>query len=162
MSRIRNRNTKPERVVRSLLHRLGYRFTVNGPLNRNLPGRPDIVLPKYRAVVFVHGCFWHRHEGCPETTTPKTRTQWWLQKFEGNIARDTHNQKALRDAGWNAVVIWECEAAKPSGIEQKVQRLLEKILQYPVVENKGCTALAAETAPHYGNGVASPKQRRGG
>ncbi len=87
MSRIRGRNTKPEILVRSMLHGLGYRFTVNGPLNRRLPGRPDIVLPKLRVVVLVHGCFWHAHEHCADYRLPKTRTQWWKAKLEGNRAR---------------------------------------------------------------------------
>jgi DNA mismatch endonuclease (patch repair protein) len=112
MSRIRGGNTKPELAVRSALHRMGYRFTVNGPLNRKLPGHPDIVLPKHRTAVFVHGCFWHRHEGCRDTTTPKTRSAWWLEKLSSNVARDQKNQLALRNAGWNVVVVWECHAAK--------------------------------------------------
>ena len=95
MSRIRNKNTKPEILVRSLLHRMGYRFTVNAPNNRKLPGKPDIVLPKYKAIIFVHGCFWHRHKGCKETTTPKSRTEWWQAKFDGNLARDRKNQRLL-------------------------------------------------------------------
>jgi len=87
MSRVRNRDIKPELLFRSLLHRLGYRFTITGPLNKKLPGRPHIVLPKHRTVVFVHGCFWHRHEGCRDTTTPKTRTEWWLNKRLKRTAR---------------------------------------------------------------------------
>ena len=109
MSRVRGRNTKPERIVRSLLHRLGYRFTVNGPKNRQLPGKPDIVLPKYRAVLFVHGCFWHRHPGCKSATTPKSNTDYWNAKFKRNVERDKANAIALRDAGWRVIVFWECE-----------------------------------------------------
>ena len=109
MSRIRGRNTKPELAVRSMLHSMGYRFTVNGPLNRKLPGKPDIVLPKYKTVIFVHGCFWHGHQGCKDFRIPKTRTEWWQAKIEGNVARDKRQQEELRKLGWKVVVIWECE-----------------------------------------------------
>lgn len=109
MSRIRNKNTKPELVVRSLLHGMGYRFTVNGPRNRKLPGRPDIVLPKHSTVVFVHGCYWHRHEGCHLAYSPKTRVEFWEKKFADNVARDKRNETLLKEAGWKVVVIWECE-----------------------------------------------------
>lgn len=108
MSRIRNRDTKPERKVRSLLHGMGYRFTVNGPQNRLLPGKPDIVLPKYGAVIFVHGCFWHGHENCPAFRLPKTRTEWWKKKIDANRDRDLRNEAALRELGWHVVTIWEC------------------------------------------------------
>jgi DNA mismatch endonuclease, patch repair protein len=130
MSRIRSRDTKPEMVVRSLLHGMGYRFTVNGPKNRTLPGRPDIVLPKYRTVIFVHGCFWHRHNGCKGTTTPKTRTDWWEAKFAGNVARDRRNQRSLRKEGWRVVVVWECELAKASRnqIQPKIRRYLDPLV----------------------------------
>ena len=109
MSRIRWKDTKPELIVRSMLHRLGYRFTVNGPKNKKLPGRPDIVLPRYRTVIFVHGCFWHTHAGCKFATIPKTRTEWWKAKLEGNVERDERKQKELKALGWNVVVVWECE-----------------------------------------------------
>ena len=109
MSRIRGKDTKPERIVRSLLHRMGYRFTVNGPKNRKLPGRPDIVLPKYRTVVFVHGCYWHRHEGCRLAYNPKSRVEFWEKKFADNVARDERNEIRLKEAGWKVVVVWECE-----------------------------------------------------
>ncbi len=109
MSRIRGRNTKPEYIVRSILHRMGYRFTVNGPKNRKLPGKPDIVLPKYKTVIFVHGCFWHRHKGCRKTTTPSTRKEFWKQKFASNVKRDRRNIQGLKKKGWQVIVIWECE-----------------------------------------------------
>jgi DNA mismatch endonuclease (patch repair protein) len=108
MARIRGGDTGPERVVRSLLHRHGYRFTVHGPLNRTLPGRPDLVLPKYRTVVFVHGCFWHGHEHCPDFRLPGTRTDWWSAKIAGNQARDRRVEAALRVLGWHVVTIWAC------------------------------------------------------
>ena len=97
MSHIRGKNTKPELVVRSLLHRMGYRFRLHG---KKLPGRPDIVLPKYRTVVFVHGCFWHRHRGCKNCTTPTNNRSFWVAKLEGNAARDRLNRRALVRLGW--------------------------------------------------------------
>jgi len=127
MSRIRSRDTKPELLVRSLLHGMGYRFTVKGPGNRNLPGKPDIVLPKYRTVVFVHGCFWHRHKGCKGTTTPKTRTEWWEAKFAGNVERDRRNQRLLRKSGWRVVVIWGCEIENPKYLSQQKLKLKGKL-----------------------------------
>ena len=108
MSRIRGRDTKPELALRSMLHRLGYRFTIHGPKNRTLPGRPDIVLPKYRTVVFVHGCFWHGHDNCPYFRLPKTRRAWWRLKIHGNQARDLRHENDLRAAGWHVVTVWEC------------------------------------------------------
>jgi DNA mismatch endonuclease, patch repair protein len=110
MGRVRQRNTKPELAVRSALHRLGLRFTVNGPLNKRLPGRPDIVLPRYRLAVFVHGCFWHRHAGCPRTTTPTTHAEFWREKFAANTVRDARAVAALKSLDWRSVIIWECDA----------------------------------------------------
>ena len=105
MSGIRGGNTKPELRVRRYLHRAGLRYT----LKSKLPGRPDIVLPKYNAVVFVHGCFWHRHQGCRYCTTPATNARFWAEKFEQNIARDSRVEKQLDEAGWRVFVIWSCE-----------------------------------------------------
>jgi len=95
MSRIRGRDTKPELALRSMLHRLGYRFTVNGPKNKSLPGKPDLVLPKFRTVIFVHGCFWHGHQHCPAFRLPKSSRAFWKTKIEGNQARDLRNENAL-------------------------------------------------------------------
>lgn len=106
MARVGQKDTKPELVVRRALHRLGFRFRLH---RRDLPGRPDIVLPKYRTAIFVHGCFWHRHPGCRRTTTPKTRTAFWRGKFEANILRDRKATEALEAAGWKVIVVWECE-----------------------------------------------------
>jgi DNA mismatch endonuclease, patch repair protein len=123
MSRIRGKNTKPELLVRSMLHRLGYRFTVNGPLNRTLPGRPDIVLPKYETVILVHGCFWHAHEQCGHYRLPKTRRAWWTKKLEGNRARDKRNEDALLELGWNVVTVWECSLRKGPDRDWLMERL---------------------------------------
>jgi len=123
---MRSSDTKPEMVGRSLLHSMGYRFTVNGPKNRSLPRKPDIVLPKYRAVIFLHKCFWHRHKGSKDATTPKTRTEWWEAKFAGNVERDRRNERSLRKEGWRVVVIWECEmksAAQLRGVDLRLSRL---------------------------------------
>ncbi len=106
MAAIRGRDTAPERRVRSLLHQLGYRFRLH---RRDLPGSPDIVLPRHHTVVFVHGCFWHRHPGCRYTTTPRTRSAFWETKFRQNMERDARQQDELRAAGWTVVVVWECE-----------------------------------------------------
>jgi DNA mismatch endonuclease (patch repair protein) len=110
MARIRGRDTIPEKRVRSALHRVGYRFRLH---SKRLPGRPDIVLQKHRTVVFVHGCFWHRHRGCRFTYTPKSRTAFWSKKFQGNVDRDRRSTRALRRLGWHVVTVWECEAASP-------------------------------------------------
>lgn len=106
MSRIRARDTKPELRVRRLLHGLGYRFRLH---RRTLPGTPDLVFPSRKKAIFVHGCFWHRHEGCRLARLPKTRQDFWLPKLEGNRARDLRDQAALRDLGWEVLVVWECE-----------------------------------------------------
>ncbi len=106
MSRIKNRDTKPEIRVRSFLHSAGFRFRLH---RKDLPGKPDIVLPKYKTVIFIHGCYWHRHPGCKNATTPKTRTDFWEDKFRDNVARDKRNIKDLKDLGWKVIVIWECE-----------------------------------------------------
>ena len=121
MSRIRGRDTRPEKLVRSLLHRLGFRFSLK---RRDLPGRPDIVLPRHKTVVFVHGCFWHRHAGCRNSVLPKTRPEFWLAKLDGNVARDRRNVAALKRLGWKVLTVWECELAD----EQKLSRnLLSKL-----------------------------------
>jgi DNA mismatch endonuclease (patch repair protein) len=125
MSRIRGRDTKPELVLRSMLHRLGYRFTVHGPKNKSLPGKPDLVLPKHRTVIFVHGCFWHGHENCPAFRLPKSRRTFWKNKIEGNRARDLRNENALRALGWHVVTIWECALKTPSAREWLARRIPE-------------------------------------
>jgi len=106
MSAIKSKNTKPEIAVRKLLHSMGYRFRLH---RKDLPGSPDIVLPKYKTVIFVHGCFWHRHENCKYASTPKTRKEFWENKFNKNIKRDKNNLKELKNLNWKVLVIWECE-----------------------------------------------------
>ncbi len=109
MSRIRSKDTKPELMVRKMLHAAGFRFRLH---DKRLPGKPDIVLPKWKTVIFVHGCFWHRHQGCKRATIPKTRVEWWLNKFDRNIiANDSKNCSKLLSAGWNVVIVWECEVS---------------------------------------------------
>lgn len=108
MSLIRAHDTTPERTLRSILHRRGYRFTIHGRLNRSLPGKPDIILPKYHTVIFVHGCFWHGHKNCPNFRLPKSRSAWWRAKIEGNQTRDLRHENALRHLGWHVVTVWEC------------------------------------------------------
>jgi len=106
MSRIRSKDTKPEKIVRSLLHRMGYRFRLHV---KSLPGKPDIVLPKYKTVIFVHGCFWHRHNGCKYAYTPQSRVDFWNKKFADNIERFKAVKKTLTKLGWKVVIIWECQ-----------------------------------------------------
>lgn len=106
MSRIRSGDTKPERIVRSLLHQMGFRFRLH---RKDLPGTPDIVLPKYHSVVFVHGCFWHRHENCKDCTTPKTNSEFWLEKFRKNVERDKRVTQKLEGMGWHVIIVWACE-----------------------------------------------------
>lgn len=117
MARVRGKNTKPELIVRSLAHRLGYRFRLH---RAGLPGRPDLVFPGRRKVIFVHGCFWHRHPGCYRTTTPKTRATYWQQKFRDNIERDRKAIAALEKAGWSVLVIWECETEDGTSLAMRL------------------------------------------
>lgn len=122
MSRIRSRDTTPERSVRSVLHRLGYRFRLHV---KNLPGHPDIVLPRHKTVVLVHGCFWHRHSRCRFAYTPKTRRAFWLRKFEENKTRDMRTRKHLKKLGWKIVTVWECQTDDMKFLSTKLRRLLK-------------------------------------
>src|ERR1700742_4379294 len=105
MSRIKAKDTKPELVVRKILHAKGFRYRLH---QKGLPGKPDIVLPKYKTVIFVHGCFWHGHKGCKYFVVPKTRTEWWLNKINKNIENDNKAVKALKKDGWRILTLWEC------------------------------------------------------
>ncbi len=136
MRQIKGRNTKPEILVRSVLHRAGYRFTVNGPKNKALPGRPDIVLPKYKTVIFVHGCFWHRHENCKRAATPKSNKKFWLEKFERNVKRDEKNLKDLKNLGWNVITIWECELKEQEKVIEIIEQQLNTKSSPDIVEYK--------------------------
>lgn len=106
MSQIRSKNTKPEILVRKFLHAQGFRFRLH---DKKLPGKPDIVLPKYKTVIFVHGCFWHGHEGCKYFVVPKTRTEWWISKINNNIINDKKAIVALKKMGWHIINVYECE-----------------------------------------------------
>ena len=120
MSQIKNRDTKPELVVRSLLHRMGYRFRLH---RKDLPGKPDIVLPKYKTVIFVNGCFWHRHPRCKFAYTPKSRVNFWKQKFADNVLRDKKCKRELLKLGWNSLIIWECEVSNLDSIRALLREL---------------------------------------
>ncbi|WP_083233320.1 very short patch repair endonuclease [Planctopirus hydrillae] len=121
MSRIRNRDTKPELIVRSLLHRMGYRFRLH---RKDLPGKPDIVLPKYRTVIFVHGCFWHRHHNCRYASTPQSHTAFWNAKFATTIERDREVRRQLRKLAWHVIVVWECEITAEHSLQKKISTFL--------------------------------------
>jgi DNA mismatch endonuclease Vsr len=121
MRSIKSKDTGPERLVRSLLHRLGYRFRKN---LKGLPGRPDVALTGRQKAVFVHGCFWHAHEGCKKSTIPQTRREYWTEKLKRNVARDARNLCALREAGWAAEVIWECELEDVLSVSARLARFL--------------------------------------
>ena len=124
MSRITGKNTKPEILLRSLLHREGFRFRLH---DKRLPGKPDIVLPRHRTVVFVNGCFWHRHENCKYAYTPKSRQKFWSKRFEETVKRDKKKKEMLTKMGWQVIVVWECELKKqPEKIIADISsRLLE-------------------------------------
>lgn len=121
MSRIRGKDTKPEMMVRRIAHAMGLRFRLH---RRDLPGCPDLVFPKYKTVIFVHGCFWHRHDGCRKATMPKSNMQFWESKFVRNISRDRFSMAQLRDLGWTAEIIWECEVKDSKGVEDRLRALL--------------------------------------
>lgn len=122
MARIGGKNTKPEIVVRKMLHSLGGRFRLH---RGDLPGRPDVVLPGRRLAIFVHGCFWHRHEGCKLASMPKTRHRFWTEKFAANVTRDRRNIEALEAGGWHVKVVWECETRQPRLLRDKFTKWLD-------------------------------------
>ena len=122
MSRIRGTNTTPERIVRSVLHRMGYRFRIH---RKDLPGKPDIVLPKHRLVFFVHGCFWHRHRRCKYAYTPKSHKEFWESKFRENVRRDRHVERQLRDIGWHVIMVWECETSDLTVLSRSLAKAVE-------------------------------------
>ena len=129
MRRIRSTNTKPEMLLRKALHARGLRFRLHG---RQLPGKPDIVMPKHRVAIFVHGCFWHRHEGCKVATTPKSNTPFWIAKFDRNVTRDERVRAELEAAGWRVVISWECEVdtqAKAAVTAERLDKLIRGVAQ---------------------------------
>ena len=121
MSRVKGRDTKPEIRVRSLIHRMGFRFRIH---RRDLPGNPDIVLPRHGKVVFVDGCFWHGHKGCSRSKRPTTNTRFWNHKLDANIERGNRFHRTLRRMGWRVLVVWECETRRPEVLLRKLERFL--------------------------------------
>lgn len=124
MSRIRSTNTKPELIVRRLLHAMGYRFRLQ---RKDLPGKPDIVLPRHRVAIFVHGCFWHRHPdpACRLARLPKSRLDFWVPKLEANRARDIKNEQSVLDLGWRVLTIWECEVKDTDALRERLAAVLD-------------------------------------
>lgn len=122
MSRIRAKDTKPEIIVRRILHRLGYRFRLH---RRDLPGAPDIVLPRYRFAIFVHGCFWHQHPGCRRATLPVSNVEYWTDKLAWNITRSNEAIAVLEQSGWRIAVVWECETKDLEALRLKIIRFLQ-------------------------------------
>lgn len=123
MSRIKGKDTKPEMLVRKFLHANGYRYRLHV---KDLPGKPDIVLSKYKTVIFVHGCFWHGHKGCKYFTIPKTKSDWWEAKINGNIENDVKAERILKKNGWRIITIWTCEL-KPKKVEAQLNKLLKRL-----------------------------------
>jgi DNA mismatch endonuclease, patch repair protein len=123
MSKIRSKNTNPELIVRRYLHKHGFRYRLH---TNKLPGKSDIVLPKYKTAVFVHGCFWHAHEGCKYYREPKTNAEYWVKKLKRNISRDIINRQTLKENGWKVVVVWECELKRDP--ELRCSNLIGEIL----------------------------------
>ena len=123
MSRVSGKNTKPELIVRSQLHRLGYRFRLH---RKDLPGKPDISLPKHKKVIFVHGCFWHGHSDCRRSIRPATNKKFWNEKLDKNIKRDTENIKELQELGWKVLVIWTCEVHDKNKLKSQLLSFLDE------------------------------------
>ena len=143
MAKIKGKNTAPERAVRSLLHRAGYRFRIHV---RGLPGTPDVVLPKYRAVVFVHGCFWHRHRNCKIATMPQSHKKFWSEKFARNVANDVRHRRKLRRLGWRVVTVWSCQLRHPERVLANIEKALKP--QYRCAPDP--LPMVAEARPVYG------------
>ena len=124
MSRIRSSNTAPEVALRRAMHAIGFRFRLH---SKGLPGKPDIVLPRHKTVIFVHGCFWHRHSGCKIATTPKSNTEFWVEKFDRNVVRDARTREQLEGLGWRVIVVWECELRSANQVAGAVRRVVDEI-----------------------------------
>lgn len=138
MSRIRGKDTKPEILIRSMLHRAGFRFRKNV---RDLVGKPDLVLPKYKAVVFVHGCFWHRHVGCQFASCPSSNTEFWQQKFLRTVERDVAIQQSLSERGWSVLTVWECEIKRDPA--DALARLITKLGAEIETSNSASTGIGS-------------------
>jgi len=132
MSRIRSKNTKPEEIVRKYLFSRGLRYRKN---DKRFKGKPDIVLPKYKTIIFVHGCFWHLHENCPDFVMPKSNLEYWQPKLLKNQERDKLNMSALRDSGWRVIVVWECEL-KVAVRSERLNKLYQDIIEKNYMEDK--------------------------
>ena len=127
MAKVKGKDTKPEKVVRSLLHRLGFRFRLH---RKDLPGSPDIVLTRHRKIIFVHGCFWHQHPNCPHAARPSSNTDYWKKKLDRNIARDVETLIKIEDLGWRVLVIWECQTRK-DGLPNLINDFLKSDRRHP-------------------------------
>lgn len=137
MANVRGHNTVPELAVRCIAHRMGLRFRLHC---KDLPGRPDLIFPKHRLVVFVHGCFWHRHEGCRYASTPKSRTTFWMPKLAANVARDRRQEAALQALGWRVLVIWGCETGDRVAVERKLAALTRS--NGPILKQESAPSVA--------------------
>lgn len=133
MAKVRSADTKPEWILRCGLHRLGFRYKLS---DGALPGRPDLVFPKYKSVIFVHGCYWHRHKDCKDASTPKSNTEFWLKKFAENVRRDHSKARALEALGWRVLVLWECELTKSTAIT--IQKAVLWLAQDSTSNNAFC------------------------
>lgn len=122
MRAVKSGNTKPELVVRRLVHARGFRFRLH---RKDLPGKPDLTLPRHRKIIFVHGCFWHGHRGCKHSDRPASNTDYWNQKLDRNIARDKKNRRELKKQGWEVLIVWECETRRLTHLARKLDRFLE-------------------------------------
>ena len=122
MARVKSRDTKPERIIRRLLHGMGYRFRLH---RKDLPGRPDIVLPKHHKIIFAHGCFWHGHPGCRRSVRPSTNQEFWNKKIDANIARDAYNATELERAGWEVLTVWECQTRSEENLRAMLAEFID-------------------------------------
>ncbi len=122
MSQIKSKDTKPEKILRSALHQVGFRFRLH---NKNLPGKPDLTFAKYKTVVFVHGCFWHLHEKCVDGHIPKTNSEYWEKKLLRNVERDKEHVQSLQELGWNVIIVWECEIEK--ALKKTVTSIIDQL-----------------------------------
>lgn len=160
MGDVRQRGTTPELAVREALARFGVRFRTS---NRDLPGSPDIANRRQRWVVFVHGCYWHRHAGCRRTTTPKRNTGFWLAKFAANVARDARARRALRNQGYRVLTIWECDSERPDRLSRLVARFVSQLtpagIQEAAISRSSAARLAKRSASTSGSQSRSKRSR---